>query len=117
MPGYVEMNILTDLYKTAEVAVFPSWDEGFGFPPLEAAACGVPVIASDIPAHREVLGDAVEYFKPHEESELKDRLITLIENNELKSALRLKGLKKAESYSWEEAARQHKEVLNDQDSL
>jgi glycosyltransferase involved in cell wall biosynthesis len=121
MPGYIGMEVLIGLYKAADLAVFPSWEEGFGFPPLEAAACGVPVIASDIPAHREVLGDAVEYFKPHEDLELKNRLVQLIENEELKEELRLKGLKKAELYSWAEAARQHldvyREVLNDQNSL
>ncbi|WP_157269980.1 glycosyltransferase family 4 protein [Azohydromonas aeria] len=56
--GYLGIGELVRLYQTCRAFVYPSLWEGFGIPPLEAMACGAPVIASDIPAHREVLGSA-----------------------------------------------------------
>lgn len=61
--GYVPHDELLHLYQGASALVYPSLWEGFGIPPLEALACGTPVIASDIPVHREVLGDAAIYIK------------------------------------------------------
>ena len=62
--GFAQDRQLALLYTHAEALVFPSLMEGFGLPPLEAIACGCPVIASDIPVHREILGDLVTYFAP-----------------------------------------------------
>ncbi len=61
--GHTDDATLRRLMSSADVVVHPSVDEGFGLPPLEALACGPPVLASDIPPHREVLGDAVRYFE------------------------------------------------------
>lgn len=61
-PGYVATEDLPFIYKQASVFIFPSYYEGFGIPPLEALATGVSTLVSDIPVHREVGGEAVEYF-------------------------------------------------------
>ena len=60
---YVSRDELIKLYQSCSALVYPSKWEGFGIPPLEALACGSPVIASDIPVHREVLGDAAFFVK------------------------------------------------------
>ncbi|MDR1228053.1 MAG: glycosyltransferase family 4 protein [Azoarcus sp.] len=60
---YVSREALLYLYQSASALVYPSCWEGFGIPPLEALSCGTPVIASDIPPHREVLGDAAFFVK------------------------------------------------------
>jgi len=61
---------VVEAYRSAGVVVCPSTFEGFGLTPLEAIACGVPVVASDIPAHREFLGDAPYYFSPDDDAAL-----------------------------------------------
>ena len=62
----LEDDALRAVYTHAELLVFTSFGEGFGFPPVQAAACGTPVVASDLPVLRETLGDAVELVDPHE---------------------------------------------------
>jgi len=61
---YLSGDELLRLYQGASALLYPSLWEGFGIPPLEALACGTPVIASDIPVHREVLGEAAQFVKP-----------------------------------------------------
>ena len=62
--GYVDDDALLDLYARAALLLFPSRYEGFGLPPLQALACGVPVVAAGIPATQEVLGDCAHYAEP-----------------------------------------------------
>src|SRR5262249_53189178 len=64
LPGFVTDEILARLYTGAALVVNPSLGEGFGLPAVEAAACGAPLVLSDLPAHRESLGDAAEYVAP-----------------------------------------------------
>ncbi len=66
------------LYSHAEALVFPSHAEGFGFPPLEALQCGTPVIASDLPSHRWVLGDAALYCESNSVESITDQIVRLI---------------------------------------
>ncbi len=78
------------LYSHAEAFVFPSHAEGFGFPPLESLQCGTPVIASDLPAHRWVLGDAALYCDPYSTESIAaqiERLIASQEHRSLRQAL------------------------------
>jgi glycosyltransferase involved in cell wall biosynthesis len=97
---------LCELYNRASVFVFPSRYEGFGLPPLEAMACGTPVIASAGGALPEVLGDAALYFSPRSDQALADRLITLLEAPTLWLELAARGSRHASSFSWaREAAR------------
>ena len=66
LPGFVSDEALACLYRGAAAVVSPSLAEGFGLPAVEAAACGAPVVLSDIPAHRETLGDAALFFPPRD---------------------------------------------------
>ena len=74
LTGYVEDADLPRIYNLADAFVFPSWREGFGLPPLEAMACGTPVVSSDRPAMPEILGDAALYAPPGRPDLIADAL-------------------------------------------
>ena len=93
------------LYNAAWALVYPSWYEGFGLPPLEAMACGTPVISSTAAALQEVLGDAPLYFDPADPAALSEHLTRLQCDEALSWQLREAGLQRAALYRWEETAR------------
>jgi len=97
---------LTALYNGAELFVFPSLYEGFGFPPLEAMACGTPVIASSISAIPEVTRDAALQVDPYNVEELAGAIQRVLDNPELAQDLRERGLDRAAEFTWEKTARQ-----------
>lgn len=103
--GYVSDAELKALYAQATCFVFPSFYEGFGIPPLEAMACGCPVIASTAPAVQEVCGPAALYFNPARPDQLADRLCELFDDPALQDRLREAGAERVQRYSWDEAAR------------
>jgi glycosyltransferase involved in cell wall biosynthesis len=74
LPGYVEDDTLAALYSGAAVVVIPSLGEGFGLPAVEAAACGAPLVLSDLPAHRETMDGAALYFDAGDADALTARL-------------------------------------------
>lgn len=78
MPGYVDEKTLVSMYKGATVFVYPSLNEGFGYPPLEAMRFGVPVVASPITSISEVCGNAALYFNPFDYKEIKGRLLRMM---------------------------------------
>ena len=98
------------LYNSCACLVSPSLSEGFGLPPLEAMSCGWPVIASDIPVHREVLGEAAEYFDPANEEELAALLGRLLGDNEMQRKLAALGRNQVQKYSWARTAKETLEV-------
>ena len=104
--GRVSDEELVRLYNEAACFVFPSLYEGFGLPPLEAMACGCPVLVSDIPVEREVCGDAALYFNPLEPSEIL-RIITqyLNDTDVIKEKMRQKGFENVTRFSWEKSAK------------
>ena len=102
--GYVSDAQLTALYQHAECFVFPSFYEGFGIPPLEAMACGCPVIASTAPAVREVCGDAALYFDPARPEQLADAFRRLFADAALRARLRTAGTQRTQHYSWDASA-------------
>lgn len=108
--GYVPVDLMPALYKEARLLVFPSLYEGFGFPLLEAMACGCPVLSSNTSSMPEVCGDAALYFNPMDEQALCANLDLLCKNEELRLKLRVKGLERARLFSWEQAAQQLKEI-------
>jgi glycosyltransferase involved in cell wall biosynthesis len=101
---YVDSETLLSLYQYASVFVYPSLYEGFGMPPLEAMACGLPVILSDIPTLREVSGDAAIYFSPLDHDALAHAIGRVLSSVSLRAELKLKGLRKAAEYSWQKVA-------------
>lgn len=96
-------------YSQAECFVFPSLYEGFGFPPLEAMACGCPVVVSNVTSLPEIVGDAAIQVEPLNAEALALAISSILRDAKLKCELRSKGLKRARRFSWERTAQ---ETLN-----
>jgi glycosyltransferase involved in cell wall biosynthesis len=105
LTGYVTDAQLRALYESAACFVFPSRYEGFGLPPLEAMACGCPVIASDAASIPEVCGDAALSFDRDDPAALRAQLDRLLGDPALRAALAEAGRHRAATYTWERAAR------------
>jgi glycosyltransferase involved in cell wall biosynthesis len=110
--GHVPQADLPALYSAADVFVFPSLYEGFGLPALEALACGTPVVASNVSALPEVVGDAALQVSPLDVEALVDAMERLLRDDRLRADLRERGLQRAGQFSWEKAARQTVEVYH-----
>ena len=104
--GYVSDSDLPALYNGASVFVYPSFYEGFGLPPLEAMACGIPVIVSHTTSLPEVVGDAGIYVDPFDIEQISFSIDTVLSDTRLCQTLREKGLKRAKLFSWEKTARE-----------
>lgn len=102
--GRVSDHELVDLYRGAGAFVDASLYEGFGYGPLEAMACGTPVIASDVPAVREVVGDAALLCDPRSADAITGALVRVLEDPGLADDLRRRGLERARGFTWERAA-------------
>jgi glycosyltransferase involved in cell wall biosynthesis len=108
--GHVPQADLPALYSAADLFAFPSLYEGFGLPALEAMACGTPVVASNVSAVPEVVGDAALQVSPLDVGALADAMERLLRDERLRADLRERGLKRAAEFSWEKAARRTAEV-------
>jgi glycosyltransferase involved in cell wall biosynthesis len=113
LAGYATREVARELYRAAEVFVFPSLAEGFGLPLLEAMACGVPVVASTAPALVEVGGDAALYAEATNASGLARQIERALEDRPLADRLRRAGLARARTFSWTRAAAQTAAVLQE----
>ncbi|MBP1466567.1 glycosyltransferase family 4 protein [Candidatus Chloroploca sp. M-50] len=102
--GYIEEEELPLWYAAATVFVFPSIYEGFGMPPLEAMACGTPVITSASASLPEVVGDAGLMVNPHDAGAFAQAIIALLDDRALHHELRERGLRRAEAFSWHTTA-------------
>lgn len=102
--GHVSDAELRALYEHAACFVFPSLYEGFGLPPLEAMACGCPVIASQTSSIPETCGNAVLYCDPASPADIADKISKLISNDVLRGRLRAKGIARARQFSWRRSA-------------
>jgi len=109
--GYVPLDHLPYLYSAATVFVTVSLSEGFGLPPLEAMACGTPVVASRVSSLPEVVGDAGTLVDPNDIEQVAEALLRVIENPALRAELSQKALKRAALFNWSTTARQTLEVL------
>jgi glycosyltransferase involved in cell wall biosynthesis len=110
--GYVEDKDTPTLYSGATALIFPSIYEGFGFPPLEAMACGTPVISSNTSSLPEVVGDAGILIPPKNEKEWANMMIEVSQNNKLAEKLKIKGLQQAKKFSWEQTAKKTIEIYD-----
>lgn len=104
LTGYVPEADLPALYSGARCFVYPSLFEGFGLPPLEAMACGTPVIAGDRTSLPEVVGDAGLLVNPFDEAALARSIARLLDDDGLRAALRAQGLERARRFSWRRTA-------------
>ena len=102
--GGVPNEVLVYLYNAAKLFVFPSFYEGFGLPPLEAMACGTPVITSNVSSLPEVVGDAATLVKPEDIDGLTVAMWRVLTDENLRREMRAKGLKRAQTFSWERTA-------------
>ena len=84
--------------------MYPSLYEGFGLPPLEAMACGCPVVCSNTASLPEICGEAAEYFDPTSEEEISAKIAYVLGNDPRRAELSRAGLTKAAEYSWERMA-------------
>jgi glycosyltransferase involved in cell wall biosynthesis len=98
------------LYGGATLFAFPSLYEGFGLPALEAMACGTPVVASNVSAVPEVVGDAALQVSPWDVEALAGAMERVLGDEHLRADLRERGLRRAAEFSWEKAARQTLDV-------
>ena len=103
--GHLSRRELEILYSRSSIFAFPSLDEGFGLPVLEAMSYGVPVITSNRGALREVAGDAALLVNPCETEELVMALNRLIQDNQLRARLSEAGRTRAQLYTWDQAVR------------
>ncbi|MEZ4767715.1 MAG: glycosyltransferase family 1 protein [Caldilineales bacterium] len=103
-PGYVDDADLPALYSAATAFVYPSLYEGFGLPPLEAMACGTPVVCSSAASLPEVVGDAAVSIDPLRVDSLAQGLSDVLGNAGLRDDLRARGLRRAARFSWDRCA-------------
>jgi glycosyltransferase involved in cell wall biosynthesis len=102
--GFVDDDDLPGLYRGASLFVYPSLYEGFGLPVLEAMACGVPVITSNRSSLPEVAGDAALLVDPSQPEALAAAMASILNDGELRQALRSKGLIRAQEFTWDAVA-------------
>ncbi|MBI4387595.1 MAG: glycosyltransferase, partial [Candidatus Omnitrophica bacterium] len=93
-------------YSGAELFIFPSLEETFGFPPVEAMACGAPVVASNASCIPEVLGDAAYFVDTKEPKPLAEAIAKVLQDKNLRENLIQKGKERAAQFKWEKAARE-----------
>ncbi len=110
--GYVQDEDIPVLYNLAKLFVFPSFYEGFGIPPLEAQACGCPVVCSNAASLPEVGGeDSVIYCDPYDVNDIKDKIELVLTDEHVQEALVKKGFENIKRFSWEVSAQKIIQVI------
>ncbi len=103
-PGFISMDHIPFMYNACELFVYPSFYEGFGLPPIEAMACGVPVIASNVTSIPEIVKDSTLLVNPYDINDLSEKMYNVLLDNDLRQSLITKGLKRASALTWEHTA-------------
>ena len=111
--GYVSDEELVNLYQRAKLFVYPSLYEGFGLPPLEAMACGTPVVVSNVASLPEVCGDAAYYVNPYDVNDIARGIEAVLKDENLQKELILKGLERVKLFSWEESAKKVMKIIEE----
>ncbi len=111
--GHVEAQMLPAFYQAADVFLFPSLEEGFGLPVLEAMANGLPVVAANTSALPEVGGDAALYVNPAEPEDIAGKVKRVVEDAEVRAAMVDKGLKRVQEFSWRRTAQETLKVYDE----
>ena len=111
--GFIDQKDKQYFYELAELFVYPSFYEGFGFPPLEAMAQGAPAITSNISSLPEAIGDAAIMIDPYNINEIAQAMEMVLTDEALREKLKEKGIKQVEKFSWQKCARETLEILTD----
>lgn len=115
LTGYVERRDLPFVYQMADVFVFVSLCEGFGFPPLEAMACGTPVVASATGVLKDTSGKACCFVDPDSPGKIAEAILSLITDRKLRQKCIEQGIKRSRQFNWDSTAKQtlsiYKEVV------
>jgi glycosyltransferase involved in cell wall biosynthesis len=111
--GYVSTEDTVALLSGAVALAFPTFYEGFGFPALEAMACGTPVLTSNVSSLPDVVGDAAVLVDPRDDASIADGLVRLLEDHALRDRLRAAGLARVLDHDWDRTARATADVLHD----
>lgn len=111
--GYVSDDELVSLMDNAEFFIYLSFYEGFGLPPIEAMYLGCPVIVSDIPAHREICGDAALYADPYSVEDIKNKITFMLNNEQIKKGLITAGKNNIKRFDWFNSAQKVLESINE----
>lgn len=111
--GHVTPAALFRLYQAASVLLFPSFEEGFGLPVLEALAHGLPVVASNTSSLPEIGGEAVLYTDPADDTQMAAQILKAVEDNNLRERLIAAGHARAQQFSWQETASKTLQVYNE----
>ncbi|MDP4143476.1 MAG: glycosyltransferase family 1 protein [Bacillota bacterium] len=109
-PGFIAMEHMPYLYSAAELLVYPSFYEGFGLPPIEAMACGVPVIASNTTSVPEVVDNSAILIDPQNADDICEAMYRVLSDERLYKELKVKGFSRASSLSWEKTSIETLEV-------
>jgi glycosyltransferase involved in cell wall biosynthesis len=113
LPGLIRGLELVQLYNLADLFVFPSLHEGFGFPPLEALACGTPVVCSNSASLPEIVGEAAIMVEPTDVKGLAQAMERVLTDPDLAQQLRGRGLERARLFSWERTTRETLKVYEE----
>jgi len=111
--GYVSENELAEIYNAVDLFVFPSLYEGFGLPPLEAMACGTPVITSNTSSLPEVVGDAAITVDPYDSDKFAEEMYEMLTNEDLRKEMIKKGLERSSLFKWEDSAKKTLKVYKE----
>lgn len=109
-PGFISMENMPYLYNAAEFLVYPSLYEGFGLPPLEAMACGIPVIASNTTSIPEVLGSCAKLINPNDTDLLYKSMANMLLDYNLRQHYIEAGAKRVELFSWEKTTKETQKI-------
>lgn len=111
-PGFISIEHLPYIYNAAKLFVYPSFYEGFGLPPIEAMACGVPVITSNTTSLPEVVGKGALLIDPLNKTDLCHAMLNVLLDNTLKNKLISSGIKRASELSWKKTAKNTINIYN-----
>ena len=106
-----DVDTLIAYYQNAIAFVFPSLYESFGIPPIEAQACGCPVLCSNVTSLPEICGNGALYFDPMNIYDMETKIELILNNENLQNELRLKGFENIKRFSWERSAKQIIEIM------